>query len=156
MPIRRSTWPISQPLDGTCSPCSLRSAIQAAGYLTQNGDPGPHMINVPGGTHTLTPTTDYGGGPLTLPFSGSVIIAGAGTSSTIVDGNALNVVFYNPGSTASISNLTIRNGNANGTGGIFFGGGLDNSGGTVTLDHVLVMNNTAISQGGGSPTATAR
>src|SRR4051812_21910059 len=58
--------PHSQPVNGNCTPCSLRSAIEAANFLTSNGDLGPHTINLPAGTYLLTVTSNGAGVPLSV------------------------------------------------------------------------------------------
>jgi hypothetical protein len=138
----------TSPINGNCTPCSLRSAIQAANFLTANGDPGPHTINLPADTYLLTLPVASGGGA--LPITGNIVLAGAGASTTIIDGNNLYAVFNATAGTTNIANVTIQHGNAIGSDGVFFGGGLNNGfGAAVTLDHVVITNNFASSSGGG-------
>ncbi|MCI0438517.1 MAG: hypothetical protein L0177_05240 [Chloroflexi bacterium] len=74
----------------------------------------------------------------------SVSIAGAGASSTVVDGSGLDTVFtIFGGEVVELSGMTIQNGNGP------FGGGILNGGSAVTLAHSAVQNNTASLIGGG-------
>jgi len=79
-----TTFPVTKTEDtndGTCDPdCSLREAIDAA-----NTNPGADDVPVPAGFYLLTL------GQLTV--SDDVSIAGAGQTSTIIDGNASDRMF---------------------------------------------------------------
>lgn len=132
------------PLDGNCtstlagSPCTLRAAVQAANFLGG----GPHTINVPAGTYLLTipGPTDETGAAGDLDITANVNLVGSGINATIVDGNGpvLNdrVLDIQPGATASISGLTLRNGSAV----LGDGGGVRNRG-TLSVDNTLVTSN---------------
>lgn len=75
-----------------------------------------------------------------VSISRSVILVGAGSGQTIIDGQITNTVVTVDGAvTVSISGVTIRNGDASGVDG----GGLLNEGGTVTLSSSVVENNLA-------------
>ncbi len=147
-----------------------------------NAAAGSDMITIPNGTYTLT----IAGGSEDLAatgdldITGAVAVVGGGSATTIVQagtstGTGIDKVFsVNPSLGASFatsfSNLTMRFGN-NTTDG--FGGAMDwdagPSGGTITIDNVVVTNNTlnsgglggggllfssAVNQGGGSATIT--
>ncbi|MAT98579.1 MAG: hypothetical protein CL608_15665 [Anaerolineaceae bacterium] len=80
-------------------------------------------------------------------ISKSLTIHGADPSSTIVDGTDTDSVFTIEGSIAvTLTNLTITNGNASLP--TRFGGGIYVESADVTLDNVIVSNNSAISGGG--------
>ncbi|MBW2494207.1 MAG: CSLREA domain-containing protein [Deltaproteobacteria bacterium] len=120
--------------NGTCAPgnCSLREAIEAA-----NANPGVDGVSVPAGFYLLTLGH--------LVISDPAIIAGAGQTNTIVDGNATDRVF-NIEATAGvveISGITIQNGNADAQ-----GGGIRNYAGLDLIDST-VSGNTASASGGG-------
>ena len=120
--------------DGTCDlDCSLREAIDAA-----NTNPGADDVPVPAGNYLLTL------GQLTV--SDGVSIAGADQTNTIIDGNAADRVFdILSGTTVTISDLTIQNGDA----GSANGGGVQNAlGGTLTLNNSTVAGNAALRGGG--------
>ncbi len=115
-----------------------QATIQAALTASSNGD----VINIAAGTYTevLTVTT-------------SVTIQGQTSSNTIVqaavaeDTAASSAVTVGVGLTVTISNLTIRYGKA--IGATATGGGIKSSG-TLTLDHVALLNNRATATGGDS------
>jgi CSLREA domain-containing protein len=172
--------PDSDPFDGVCSApvtgaCTLRAAIMDA-----NGTAGPDKIVVPSGTYQITrAAVDDGALVGDLDITESVTIEGAGSATTIVDGNGAvtneRVFHILPGATAvTISGLTVRNGKqgvaVEGEGGGIrcqaFGATLrdmviaENSategggvyvtgGGTLVLQNVTLQQNTATSHGGG-------
>jgi uncharacterized repeat protein (TIGR01451 family) len=142
--------------------CTLRSAVQAA-----NNVAGPSTINVAAGTYKLTiaptGTSDASTGNLNITnTTGIVTIAGAGSGSTIIDGNFLDRVFNVAGSaSAAISGVTIRNGRPGGLGNVTScpgspgatasGGGILASG-TLTLSNDVVSGNMSSGSGGGIET----
>jgi hypothetical protein len=124
-----------------CSPDALRAAITAANAA------GGGTINLAAGcTYALT-SADNGenGLPVVTTRIGvngnGATIAGNNTSFRIweVDGPAGNL---------SLQNVTITGGSAD------IGGGIENAGGTVTLNHSQVTGNTATQAGGGIASAT--
>ncbi len=122
------------PGNGVCATsgavCTLRAAVEEA-----NAFAGADTINVPANTYNLTLGD--------LVVTDQLTVTGAGEATTIVDGQALDRVFdIAAGITASLSNLTVRNGNIVG-----FGGGIRNAG-DLTLTNVTVRNNIASSSGG--------
>jgi CSLREA domain-containing protein len=163
-----TTFPVTKTADtddGTCDPdCSLREAIDAA-----NTNPGADDVPVPAGNYLLTLGQ--------LVVTDDVDISGAEQTNTIIDGNALNRVFYiSPSSVhASISDLTIQNGclscmcclqdpsgagiwnrgelaltNITVTGNENYwsrGGGIGNRG-TITLTNSTVSENRGVNGGG--------
>jgi hypothetical protein len=119
---------------------SLRSAIQAA-----DARGGSNTIILPGGTFTLTiaGAGEDAGASGDLDITRNLTIKGKGSGSTIIDGNNLDRVFQVLSGKVSISNLTIQHGRALGT-----GGGILNSGGTVTLSSVAIQNYVAAGSNG--------
>ena len=98
--------------DGECTSqdCSLREAV-----IEANERAGKNKIVVPAGIYLMTFTGDDSLGQLII--SDDVIIEGAGSGSTIIDGNgqiSSNGLFYISDASADISNLTIRNTDASG------------------------------------------
>jgi fibronectin-binding autotransporter adhesin len=81
----------------------------------------------------------------------SISLVGAGPGLTIIDGQVADtVVLINGGTTVSLANLTIQNGDTTNAAG---GGGILNQSSPVTLTNVIVQNNQApngagISNGG--------
>lgn len=129
-------------VNGT-SPCTLRSAIQAANASVGVAD----VIILPAGTYTLTiPGINENAaatGDLDITgLGGALEIRGAGAATTIIDGGALDGVFDlifagGQGANATISGVTIRNGNGDPVRGL--GGGINiNTGATLTLKNSVV------------------
>ena len=115
---------------GDSGPGSLRDAIAAA-------SPGD-TINF---SLTYPATIALGS---TLNIGTSLTISGPGASNLAISGNnTVGVVDVNPGVTVSISGVTIENGNS------FFGGGIYNDNGTLTLTDSTVSGNSTTYYGGG-------
>ncbi len=167
--------------DGVChtsvNTCGLRAAIMQANHLSA---PGVTTISVPPGIYTLTRPLagangeDNGDLNLTSPLSAdqTIAIVGAGAASTIIDANQIDgVMSIAAMRTASISYISIRNGNRRGEqslgGGIrnvfgslsiidcviennrsFHGGGVSSSG-PLGIVHSTIRSNTALHEGGG-------
>ena len=141
------TFPVTKTTDtadGVCdADCSLREAIIAA-----NAAGGPDTITLPAGTYILTlagPDSEDASANGDLDITSDVTITGAGSATTIVDGNSTNRVFEIFVGPVSFSGLTVRNGLAAG-----FGGGINNrSTSTVTITNSIISNNQASGFGGG-------
>ena len=120
---------------------SLRSAIMAA-----DARGGSNTINLPSGTYTLTIAGANEDASATgdLDITSNLTIKGAGSGSTIIDGNNLDRVIQVLQGKTTISGVTIQHGLAN------MGGGLLNSGGQVTLSSVVVTANRAVGSNGGT------
>ncbi|MDH3553881.1 MAG: CSLREA domain-containing protein, partial [Gammaproteobacteria bacterium] len=122
--------------DGSCdADCSLREAIIAA-----NTAGGSDTISVPAGNYLLTrignDDTAINGD---LDITDTLTLNGAGAGSTIIDGNSIDRVFHVlVGTTVTISDVTIRDGDAGGVDG----GGIWNES-NVTLSNVTMSNNSA-------------
>jgi CSLREA domain-containing protein len=145
----------ASPGDGQCATtggvCTLRAAVQEANALA-----GADSITLPAGTYLLTFSSsgeevedDYGD----LDLTESVTIAGAGSAVTIIDGNGAQMqdrVFDVQSSSASVtlSGLTIRNGQTYPVGRAY-GGGIYNEGSALSLNDVVIANNSAYTGGGG-------
>jgi hypothetical protein len=123
---------------------SLRSAIMAT-----NDTGGSNTINLPAGIYLLMIApdgmNDDATGDLNIGrglVQNNLTIVGDSAATTIIDGNnldrVLDVGFF---CTATLSNLTIRNGKG------IFGGAVSNSG-HATLANDIIMHNAA-DQGGG-------
>jgi hypothetical protein len=144
--------------DGGLGSGSLRDAVLQFNADTGTGD---DIIQLLAGTYTLT-IPNAGGHHETAGLTGDLnltqtshrwIIQGTGPS-TIIDASQLqDRVFQivNPGTQVVFQNLVIQGGLAqeDGTDGALrgttdaLGGGLLNNGGDVTLDNVILQNNTA-------------
>src|SRR5947209_7471791 len=127
----------------TAGPCTLRQAVTAA-----NDTAGADTINVAPGTYKL----DNGD----LFINTDVTIAGHEATDTIIDAQNKSRVFDlggsggGPGSTVSISNLTMQNGAPAKTSFCSGDGGAIISTNTaLTLSHVAVRNSSAFFDGGG-------
>jgi len=127
---------------------SLRSAIMAADAHPAAAD----TIILPGGTYTLTIPPANGDGSANGDFdiSANLTINGSTTEKTVINGNSLDRVFHVLSGRVAISNVVIENGRAVGV-----GGGILNSGGTVTLTSVQLVDNVAAGAAGatGAPGA---
>ncbi len=141
----------SAPLDnGVCETlpgnhiCTLRAAIMKANHYPGGGV----TIQLPAGTFDLTTPPsgldDETSGDLNI--NASITLTGAGAAATLIDAHQLDrVINVAPGSTVSLSSLTLRGGLVNNT-----GGGLQNSG-TLTLNNSVISGNRTLggSSGGG-------
>ncbi len=82
----------------------------------------------------------------TVEITRSISLVGAGSGSTIIDGQAAGtVILVNSGPAVTISGVTIQNGD---TTNPFGGGGLLNESGTVILTNAVVQSNLAFDGGG--------
>jgi len=134
--------------NGTCADasnkCSLRAAIQEANATVG----GPHTINVPAGTYTLTITGRDENASATgdLDIGKNMTIAGAGADKTIIDANYIDRVFHVfYGLSVTFQDLAIEHGQPSASGGTvdyFEGGGIFTRG-NVTLLRCDVNTNRA-------------
>jgi hypothetical protein len=109
-------------------PGSLRDAISSA-------SPGDTIIFGVTGTIAVSSA---------LVINTNLTISGPGASSLAISGsNATQVIVIATGVTATISGVTVRDGNTN---GYFWGGAILNYGGNLTLDHIVATGNSG-SQG---------
>ncbi|MGB7052750.1 MAG: choice-of-anchor Q domain-containing protein [Acidimicrobiales bacterium] len=138
---------------GTCSqasPCgSIQTAITAAEAGPYNGD--DVTINVAAGTYTENDT-------VSASSLDSLTIAGAGASTTTVNGDKAGTVFTINSGTVTVSGLTIENGSvttSSSVPGFEGGGGVLNSGrmtidsSTVSGNSVTIGTNGPVADGGG-------
>ena len=162
LPIVASTYVVNSTADapdadvgdGVCAAangaCTLRAAIMQANFVT-----GPDTIIVPSGVYLLTRPGDDDMAVLgDLDITDDLTIQGAGSGTTIVDGNGSvtgDRVFqiFSSAKETSLSGLTIRNGKKitntfDSGGGIFWTGG----GGHLRLSNLIVEGNAAHYGGG--------
>ena len=138
--------------DGVChtaaNTCTLRAAVMQANRTPTGGA----TIILPAGVYTLTrpPVNDDGDDSgdlnMTTPVNGSGVISlvGAGASTTIIDANRIDRILHvGVSRTASVSGVTLRNGQVGG----LPGGGIRNKG-ALTIDHVIVTGNHGGDGGG--------
>ena len=134
------------PGNGVCATaggvCTLRAAVQEANAL-----PGADVITLPAGIYMLTiaGTGEFLAATGDLNIFGDVTINGAGSATTIVDGNAIDRVFHLLGSTIALNDLTVRNGNPAGS----FGGCISFSASNFTLARSVVTGCSNASSGAG-------
>ena len=125
--------------DTACTVSSLEDSNTAGTLRACLNNPSAEVINITAtGTITLA-------SPLPR-ISTSLTISGPGASSLTVSGNnstTVGPIFTITSGTVMISGLTI----ANGAGGGFFGGGIDNDG-TLTVSNCTISGNSARSGGG--------
>ena len=152
-PAYAATIAVSTPTDefGTGAGCSLREAIQAANTNAPFGGcpagSGDDTITLPSGTYILNLVgADDLNQSGDLDVRSNITINGAGAATTIVDGNATDrVLDMILGAAFSLSNITIRNGRANGTGG---GINVPSNGATVTISNSVISGNTTTAANG--------
>jgi CSLREA domain-containing protein len=154
--------------------CSLREAIINANNDDQSGSTdcaagsgADTIVLAAGQTYTLSKDTD-GGGHATdsgadnddLDITSAITIQGNGAtierSTTVpcnLNGTAATGEFrifeVTSSGTLTLQNVTVRNGCADGTFPHFFGGGIFNTGGIVTVTNSTISGNRAIEDGGG-------
>lgn len=143
------------PGDGICwtgnlsvpGECTLRAAV-----METNASPlwfdTSHTINVSSGIYTLTLTGDDDTAHTgDLDITQSVIIKGAGSTQTIINGlNSDRIFDIMTGANTSIiiENLALKNGKANGR-----GGAICLNSGSLQLNYVAINHNEAGLTGGG-------
>jgi hypothetical protein len=137
------------------APGSLRAGIITANHNGQdniiNLQPGHYLLTIP---NTAGEENAAATGDLDITAVGHTItIQGAGADVTILDAGGIDRVFQVIGNVNVVfNNLTFTGGRAvdDGKAGPSpsnndsLGGGILNQGGNITLDHVLVENNTAV------------
>jgi CSLREA domain-containing protein len=136
--------------------CSLREAIRAANLDSQvdscqPGD-GRDTIQVGEGTFLLKLTGIGEDEALNgdLDITDDLTITGAGVSVTIIDGDHLDRVFHVVGDVSVvIAGMTIQNGNASTSSGLFGGGGILNENGNLVVRNSTISSNRAVRTGGG-------
>ncbi|MFQ5614113.1 MAG: PKD domain-containing protein [Anaerolineae bacterium] len=129
-------------LPGPDGKTSLREAICAA-----NTDAGADAITLPAGTYTLalSGANEDGNATGDLDIMGHLTLNGAGAASTIINGGRIDRVLHIfSGVVVEINGVTITNGSTG-----IWGGGIYNSGGTLTLNNSIVSGNTAGGSGAG-------
>jgi CSLREA domain-containing protein len=136
------------PGNGDCATasgdCTLRAAIQEANALS-----GDDTIILPSGIYTLTiqGLSEDNAATGDLDIKDDLIINGAGEENTIINANKVDRALHITGSySVSLSNLTIKNGHTRYT---TTGGGINNQGGSLTIDTCAIVDNTALGVGGG-------
>jgi CSLREA domain-containing protein len=132
--------------DGVCNTdCSLREAISEA-----NSAASADVIEFIRPMFGTAQTILLSGTQLEIVNNGSLTVNGAGASLLTVSGNNQSRIFaINSTTRATISGLSIINGNGAGNINTGFGGGILNNGGTLTLNDVRLRNNSANANGGG-------
>ena len=129
--------------------CSLREAIQAANTDApvdgcSSGHAPPTVDKI---TFSVTGTITLGS--LLPSIAGPTAIGGPGASSlTVSGGGAVRVFSVASTGSLTVGDLTVANGLATGGGVGFWGAGIYNDGGTLTVKKVLFSANHA-AQGGG-------
>lgn len=124
--------------NGSCgTTCSLRDAITAA-----NQHSGQDVILLHAGTYVLGGTPPTTGN---LEIDGDLTLIGDGAASTIIDGGGVGGIFYVPGgATATIQNVTLRNGRSPGAGGAV------RNNGNLTLQRTVLTGNASVAGSAGA------
>ena len=130
--LRANTITVTNTSDN--GPGSLRQALADA----NDGD----VIDATGVSGVITLTSGE------LLVDKSITISGPGVGNLAVNGNAKSRVLHiAPGTTATISDLSITNGNASGN--VLDGGGIYSDHAILTLNDCGISNNSAFRDGGG-------
>lgn len=144
------------PGDGACAApdgtCTLRAAVQEANAL-----PGKQSIALSRAVYMLNvydpdepapavePAPEDGSATGDLDITDDVELLGLNANDTVLHANGADRVLEVHGATVTLRNLLL-------TGGLPLfngdGGGLRNNGGTITLDRVAVIGNSAVGGGG--------
>jgi CSLREA domain-containing protein len=138
------------PGDGRCATVDGRCTLRAA-IMESNASAGPaRTIRLKAGAYRLTlappdPEDDESVTHGDLDIERDVTIVGAGATSTTIDGNRTSRIFSIYEGTVLIADLAVVNGNSAEDGG---GGGIVNGYGRVTLERVLVANNSTARESG--------
>ena len=120
--------------------CSLREAVAAAS-VGFNDD----TINFAAGLSLITLTAE-----IEIVPAGSLTISGASANVLTIDGGAgTNRIFYLNNASVSIFGVTLQGGNGDGAVNSGVGGAIYSSSGQLTLNAVVVRNNSAASTLGG-------
>lgn len=130
--------------DGVCdSDCSLREAIVAA-----NAAPTDDVIEFAIEAE-LPIEIILSNGELEVLNGGKLDIHGSGRESMVISGNAKSRIFsFRVGSVASIRDMTLTNGNGEGSFNTGFGGAIYFDGSSLKLSNLLISHNSS-DQGGG-------
>ena len=135
--------------------CSLREAIRAANTDTPvDACPagyGNDVIDIPPGLFPLAinGANEDEGLSGDLDILGDLTLRGSGPDYTFLDGNQIDRVIHIAGMvTVQISNLTVQNGYASGS-GLYGGGGILNEKGNLTLTGAVIRDNRTGKVGGG-------
>ena len=125
-------------------PCTNQGALVAA--VNAANAAGGGTINLAAGCHYGLTSADNGENGLPMVTT-RITVNGNGAT---IDGTGAVRVFEvdGPGGNLSVQTVTITGGSAE------IGGGIENAGGTVTLNHSRVSGNTASQAGGGIASAT--
>ncbi len=130
--------------------CSLREAI-----ILANGALGADTVRIPAGTYPITiPRGDGSADNGDFDITDDLTIERLGAGAVVIDGEDMDNVFeISPGTTdVSVSDVTVVDGNRNqGGSSVDFpehGGGFRTLG-QLTLNRVVVEENSAVGQGGG-------
>jgi hypothetical protein len=122
--------------------------------VTNTNDSGPGSLRQAladsndGDTITFAVTGTIGLTSGELLVDNSITISGPGVGNLAVNGNAKSRVLHiAPGTTATISGLSITNGNASGN--VLDGGAIYSDHATLTLNDCGISNNSASRDGGG-------
>ncbi len=127
----------------TCSAaandCTLRGAIAAA-----NAAPTGDTITFDPVVFATPQTITLGGTEIVIANSGGLTITGPGADKLTVSGNAASRIFSNsPNAVTTISGMRLTGGTGVGATGTGRGGAVYNTGGTLTLNNLVLTGNTS-------------
>lgn len=122
--------------------CTLRAAVQQAGTLA-----GGHSIKLPAGTYILAKPGQFEDNAATgdLDVLVDLVIRGAGARGTIIRSSTDDRLFdVHPEANLALLDVTLQDGNVDGN-----GGGVQNSGVSLTIIRSTIQGNAAVGDGGG-------
>ena len=129
--------------------CTLRAALDEANYWNLSDD--AVYIHLPPGHYTLTldgrNENDNESGDLDIyQTDAQIIIEGESAASTVIDANGLDRVFHIRNTAwVDLRNLTITGGHTEiPTDPFAYGAGIYNDGSDLTLDSVIIENNSVV------------
>jgi CSLREA domain-containing protein len=139
----------ADPGDGACAtargPCSLRAAVQEANALAGADRvillPGVYPLSLLGSGEDAAATGD-------LDVTDTLTVRGLNAFFTTIDGLGADRVFDAFGSALTLRHVRVFNGSASGEEAAGHGGGI-RFGGSLTLDHAIVVGNRSDRDGGG-------
>lgn len=132
--------------DGTCdADCSLREAVTAA-----NNAAGDDIVDFDAAVFGSAQTVSVTLGEIVIGANGSLTINGTGADLLTIDGNMTSRIFRTgTGVAAEINDLKLTHGNGVSTVNNNSGGAILNDVGTLTLNNLIITENTVANNAGG-------
>jgi CSLREA domain-containing protein len=138
--------------DGSCNAdCSLREAVAAAVAA-----PGNDVITFDPAVFSTPRTITLSGSEIAIASAGSLLIEGPGAQLLTIDGNgASRIISNDAGAVTTIRGIRFTGGNGAGAANTGRGGAIYNNGGTLVLERLVLVGNTANTGGAVNNAGTA-